>query len=74
MTALQREAVQRIYRMEHAHHLLEVRHMPEVVHGVAMEATAQCVMHPTRCHLAQREQGHVQSLACAARSSSPENP
>jgi len=48
-----------------AHHLLEVRDVPELVDGVAVEAAAHVVVHPARRHLAQRRQRHLKRLACA---------
>ena len=41
-------------------HLLEVRDEPAVVHGVAMEAAAELIVHAAAGHLAQGEQHHVE--------------
>mmetsp|Transcript_8357 Transcript_8357/g.20802 ORF Transcript_8357/g.20802 Transcript_8357/m.20802 type:complete len:385 (+) Transcript_8357:1571-2725(+) len=43
-------------------HLLKVRHVPVLVHAVAVEPAAQVVVHATRRHLVQREHRHVQRL------------
>ena len=41
-------------------HFLEVRDEPAVVHGIAMEAAAELIVHAARGHLAQSEQHHVE--------------
>ena len=47
-------------------HLLEVRHQPERVHGVAREAAAELVVHPAARHLHERRVHHAPRVRVVA--------
>ena len=46
-------------------HLLEVRHEPALVHGIAVKAAAQLIVHAALGHFPQSEQGGVEGFAVA---------
>ena len=53
---------------ESAHHLLEVRDVPILVHAVAVKPAADVIVHAACRHLTQRRERHVQRFACAVAS------
>ena len=43
-------------------HLFEVRNQPPGVRRITVKASSQLVVHPTRCHLLERELRHLECI------------